>query len=181
MYHPRSHARGISLWESLATLSIVATLTAAALPSFDDTFARARLVTGVNSMVGSLHFARSAAILRNIPTAVCLSGDGARCLEAAGTAARGWLVFYDVQRGGPVRIDAPDTLLRRIELPGRITVQGSRAAVTYWPTARAGTTSTFLVCHAARPREGRAVVVSQTGRPRTVADGSWTERLRCSA
>jgi hypothetical protein len=79
-----------------------------------------------------------------------------------------------------VQLGAADNLLRHVELPGRVSMQGSRTAVTYWPTSRAGTTSTFLMCHAGRPLEGRAVVVSQSGRPRVVVDGTWTQRLRCS-
>jgi type IV fimbrial biogenesis protein FimT len=174
-----SRVGGVSLWELLATLSIIATLGATAVPSFAPTIARARLSASVNSLVGSLHFARSTAILRNVPTAVCLSADGLRCVEQASSAARGWLVFHDVERGSPVQLDTLDSLLRHIELPERISIRGSRLAVTYWPTSRAGTTGTFLMCHASRPDDGRAVVISQTGRPRTVTDGSWTERLRC--
>jgi type IV fimbrial biogenesis protein FimT len=179
MFHAPAGVRGVSLWELLVTLSIVAVLGAAAVPSFAPTIARARLSATVNSMVGSLHFARSEAILRNIPTAVCLSGDGVQCLERLSQDARGWLVFQDVERSVPVQLGSSDRLLRHVALPDRITLQGSRMAVTYWPAARAGTTSTFLMCHAQRPLEGRAVVVSQTGRPRTVVDGTWTGRLRC--
>ncbi len=171
---------GVSLWELLATLAIIATLYAAAVPSFGITSARARLSAGVNALIGSLHLARTAAMLRNQPTVVCLTSDGVRCTDRTAWAARGWLVFYDLERGGSVQLDARDVLLQRLDLPGPVTVQGTRAAVTYWPTSRAGTTSTFLLCHESRAGEGRAVVVSQTGRPRTVLDRSWNDRLRCT-
>jgi type IV fimbrial biogenesis protein FimT len=181
MLRPLRLLSGVSLWELLTTLAIVAVLYAAAVPSFGITSARARLTAGVNALVGSLHLARTAAMLRNAPTAVCLSMDGVRCADRIAPDARGWLVFHDIERGGAVQLDTHDVLLRRVDLPGRITVQGTRAAVTYWPTSRAGTTSTFLLCHEGRADQGRAVVVSQTGRPRTVLDGSWNDRLRCAS
>lgn len=180
MGRDRRGFRGVSLWELLAVLAIAGTLAATAWPTFGNTLARARLVSSVNLMVGSLHFARSAAAVRGQPTVVCLSADGIRCLEHAASPARGWLIFHDVRRSSPVRLDAADTLLRRTELPGRVTAQGTRTAVTYWPAARAGTTSTFLMCHGGRPEDGRAVIVSQSGRPRVATDASWTARLRCT-
>lgn len=173
-------SRGVSLPELLAVLCIVAALLAAATPAFRPTLARARLASSVHSMLVALHFARSTAILRGLPTAVCLSADGERCLASSAPDARGWLVFHDLARSTPVQIDAPDRLLRRFELPDEVTLSGSRAALTYWPVSRAGTTGTFLFCHADRPGEGRAVIVSRTGRPRTATDGSWTSRLSCA-
>ena len=174
-------SRGVSLWELLVSMAIAGTLAAAALPSFSLTGARARLVASHNLLIGSLHYARSTAILRNVPTAVCLSADGERCMLQAGAAARGWLVFHDVARHGAVQLETGDTLLRHVEVPAPVTVRGSRAAVTYWPVSLAGTTSTFLFCHPGRAADGRAIIVSQSGRPRTAVDGAWTARLECPA
>jgi Tfp pilus assembly protein FimT len=130
-------------------------------------------------LLGSLHFARSAAALQALPTVLCLSADGRRCLESPRAEARGWLVFHDVDRGSPVQIEGGDLVLRAVELPGRVSVRGSRSAVTYWPVARAGTTATLLLCHDGYPQHGRAVVISQSGRVRTAAGGEWTDQLRC--
>jgi hypothetical protein len=60
--------------------------------------------------------------------------------------------------------------LRQSRIPDGVVVRGSRAAVTFWPVARASLTSTFDVCDVRREVAGRAVVVSQTGRPR-IAEG----------
>jgi hypothetical protein len=54
-----------------------------------------------------------------------------------------------------------------------VAVRSSRAAVTFWPVAMAGTTGTFTFCAGA---DGRAVVISQTGRPRVE-----TKNLSCAA
>jgi type IV fimbrial biogenesis protein FimT len=174
-------ASGTSLWEMLACLALAATVAALVLPSFSLSSARGRLVASHNILLASLHYARSTAILTNLPTALCLSHDGLRCSREAGAPVRGWLVFQDLARRGAVEIDAADTLLRHVALPAPVTVRGSRAAVTYWPVARAGTTSTFLLCHAGHAQAARAIVVSQSGRPRTALDGAWPGTLRCPA
>jgi type IV fimbrial biogenesis protein FimT len=172
-------APGFTLWQLLAAMCIAAVLAASALPSFSLTFANARATASVNLLLGSLHLARTVAVMQAEPTAVCLSADGRRCIEQPRVAARGWLVFSDLARGGPVQLDPEDTLLRTVELPERVSVRGSRSAVTYWPVARAGTNATFLVCHPEHPQHGRAVVVSQTGRARTAPPGQGADALRC--
>jgi type IV fimbrial biogenesis protein FimT len=175
----RLPARGWTLPQLLVVSVLVAAIATAALPSFSLTLARSRSAASVNLLLGSLHFARSAALLQALPTAVCLTADGAQCLEQPDRQARGWLVFHDLTRGRTVQVDGEDTLLRAVELPSRMSAFGSRGAVTYWPVARAGTTATFLICPAGQPREARAVVVSQSGRARAAAGGEWTDRLRC--
>jgi type IV fimbrial biogenesis protein FimT len=179
---PRLHpAHGLSLWQLLVTIAVAAVVSAAALPSFRLTSLRARGTASVNLLLGSLHFARSAALLTASPTALCLTADHATCLADESIEARGWLVFHDIRRGTPVRRDAGDTLLRSTELPEGVFALGTRIAVSYWPVARAGTPVTFLLCHRGQPQHGRAVIVSQSGRVRTAGDGAWTSALRCPA
>ena len=170
---PQRKDRGFTALELLVVIAIAAVLVAMAAPSFSGLRRTASIGSAANQLLWALHYARSTAILRNVPAVVCLSADGARCLTSAGTPASGWLVFLDQQRSSPVQLNAADELLRNIPLPSQVTVQGTRAAVTFWPTARAGTTSTFKLCDARGDPRGKAVVVSQTGRPR-VADGDAT-------
>jgi hypothetical protein len=61
-------------------------------------------------------------------------------------------------------------VLRRFRVADGVVVHGSRAAVTFWPVARTSLTSTFDVCDAKQEIAGRAVVVSQTGRPRVAVE-----------
>lgn len=161
--------QGVSLVELLLVLAIAGSLALLAAPGFEAARRNAHLSAAVNELVGAMHYARSTAILRNVPTALCLSADGSSCLERAGVEARGWLLFVEHERRDPVQRNAADELLRTGALPGRVTVRGTRAAVTFWPAARAGTTATFRFCHAPGARSGRAVIVSRTGRPRAAA------------
>jgi type IV fimbrial biogenesis protein FimT len=169
------------LWQVLIATAVAAVLAAGVLPSFSHTSIRARSAASINLLLGSLHLARSAALLTAQPTALCLTADHATCLAGEAIEARGWLVFHDVRRSHPVRLDAEDTLLRSATLPEGVFALGNRTAVNYWPVARAGTPVTFLLCHRGQPQHGRAVIVSQSGRVRTAAEGAWTAALRCPA
>lgn len=158
--------RGHTLWELVTVLAIVAVIAAAALPGFSRLRASSALTAGADRLLGTLHFARSHAILVGLPTVVCLSADGASCVARGPARARAWLVFENLHAEfTPVR-DPGEAILRSHFLGRDTEVRASRGAVTFWPTARAGMTSTFEFCSAHPGVRPRAVIVSQTGRPR---------------
>jgi type IV fimbrial biogenesis protein FimT len=164
---PRRIHRGVTLFELLAALGIVAVLSAVAVPSFRGQRNRALAVSSANSLLSTLYHARTVALLHGRPTVVCLSADGAQCLPAGPQRALGWISFQNDHSESPPRRDATETLLRSERFGSDLLIRGSRQAVTYWPISRAGTTATFTLC-AGRPAEAaRAIVVSQSGRPRS--------------
>jgi type IV fimbrial biogenesis protein FimT len=162
----RRRNRGFTALELLVVIAVAAVLVAVAAPSFSQLRHGASIGSSANQMLWALHYARSSAILRNVPAVLCLSKDGANCIPAAEASANGWIVFHDRDRGLPVQVNNADEVLHRLTLPQDVVVVGTRAAVTYWPTTRAGTTSSFKLCNARGAPQGRAVIVSQTGRPR---------------
>lgn len=162
----RARLRGFTAFELLTVLAISALLAALASPSFSELRRSAGVVSSANQMLWALHYARTSSLVRNLPTAVCLSADGANCLTSTAATGSGWLVFYDVERSLPPQIAGADELLRSVQLPPGFTVHGTRAGVTFWPASRSGTTATFTICPERGRPEGRAIVVSQTGRPR---------------
>lgn len=165
--------RGLTLAELLITLAIVALLLLLAVPSFERVRVNAASLAAANALVGALHFARSQALLRGLPAVLCLSADGERCISGArAPVARAWLVFLNRRTERSPQRDAEDPLLRRYQLPADLSLLGSRGAVTYWPVSRAGTTATFTVCARARLAANRAVIVSQSGRPRQRQDAA---------
>lgn len=163
------HTRGagFSLAELLITLAIVAVLAALSTPGFQRSRTEAASLTSAHALLRALHLARSQALLRSEPAVVCLSADLARCATRSATdSIRGWIVFLNLRPERTVQRDPQEPLLGVFELPERLRLTGSRSAVTYWPVSRAGTTATFTVCDPGRLARTRAVIVSQTGRPR---------------
>jgi len=167
-------SRGVTALELLFVVAVLALLASLAAPSFASLQRAAALSAAANQLVWSLQQARSSAILQGVPTTLCLSADAVSCVGSRNADARGWLVFQQQPGRAAGDIDAATPRLRNVRLPTRVTVNGSRAAVTYWPAARAGTTSTFDLC-VSGTSVGRSVVISQTGRPRVA-----TEAVACN-
>jgi type IV fimbrial biogenesis protein FimT len=175
----RHRLHGLSWAELLAVLSIVALLAVLATPSFTRLRANAASMSAAQTLFGALHHARSQALLHGLPAVLCLSADGRRCLrDARRGQARGWLVFVDrVQQraaSGPPQFDPGDILVSRFDAATPLQLHGSRPAVTYWPVSRAGTTATFTICAPQGLAAPRAVIVSQSGRPRLRHGASGT-------
>ncbi|HEV7716446.1 MAG TPA: GspH/FimT family pseudopilin [Steroidobacteraceae bacterium] len=166
--------RGFTVLELMVVVGIAAVLATLAVPSFGSLRRAAGLSAATNQLLWALHFARSAAVLNGQAVTLCLSADDATCVGSAAASARGWLVFY--QSSGPSAVhssgqpDPGNPLLHSFQLPVDVAVHGSRAAVTFWPVTRASSTSTFDLCSVGASAPGRAVVVSQTGRPRVAVE-----------
>jgi type IV fimbrial biogenesis protein FimT len=162
--------RGVTALELLVVVAVAAVLATLAVPSFGSLRRAASVSAATNQLLWALHFARSSAILNGLPVTLCLSKDDATCLESAVTAGTGWLVFYQPSGRVAARPASDHPLLHSFRLPADVTVHGTRAAITFWPVTRAGTTGTFDVCNVGATPRGRAVVVSQTGRPRVAVE-----------
>lgn len=169
---PRRH-RGLSALELLATLGVAAVLTGLAVPGFAAFRRSADVSSAANELIWALHLARSSASLRGEPVTLCLSGDEGACLRTSEASAAGWLVFQAAGQVGSGAQTVPSgPVLHRFRLPEAVAVQGTRPAVTFWPVARAGSTSTFEICDLSRRTPGRSIVVSQTGRPRVAVEAA---------
>jgi type IV fimbrial biogenesis protein FimT len=169
--------RGVTAFELLLTLGLIAILFALAAPSFTRGARNSRVLATAQELLHGLHVARSQAMLANRPATLCLSNDGATCMTNGRAAARGWIVFLvDSMPQSATRAATP--VLRRFQADD-LAFYGSRSAVTFWPVSRAGTTDTLVVCDPQRLAAGRAVVVSQTGRPRMAAADDARVRSTC--
>lgn len=105
-------AHGFTLLELLATLAMGTILLAISIPSYSFFINANRLVTVTNSMVASLHLARSEAIKRRLRVTVCKTGNAMIAMPSCDTTAswqQGWLVFVD--GGAKGVIDSSDILL----------------------------------------------------------------------
>jgi type IV fimbrial biogenesis protein FimT len=162
--------RGLTVTELLVTMAIAVVLASLAVPGFATLARTFGLSSAANELLLALHTARSSAVLRGLPVAVCLTADDDTCLTLPDAAAQGWLVFVPEGGAGVTSQPRVREVLSRFQLPRRLTISASRPTVTFWPVTRASSTSTFDLCDVAGV--GRSIVVSQTGRARVATEAT---------
>ena len=171
-FHRNSTCRqlGVSLFDALVTVFVIATLTTVGIPSFKEMLVRNEQVTAINALITALHLARSEAIKRVTRVGLCPSRDGQECMDAGGNGAEwhfGYLVYVD-QNGNRAH-DNQEPVVHRFDAQSRIRIYTpqSRDHVTYQANGFAsGTNATFLFCDPAKTVPARSVILSNTGRPR---------------
>lgn len=173
----RSLHGGVTLYETLVALAVIATVALIGIPALQSVLASTRLVTATNTLVTALYVTRSEAIKRGRRVVLCPSRDQRSCTRA-GDWHVGYVLFVD--DNGNRRLDGGEALLQVFDAPTGVTVRSSagRLQVTYLPNGLAsGSNLSFAVC-ARGAGAGRAVVVSNTGRAR-VAQRMPDGRLPC--
>lgn|SRR5690625_1525756 len=88
------HSRGVTLVELVATLAVLAIITALAAPNMGRWLETQQATTAHNALLGSLHLARAHAVTSGQRTVVCKSADGRTC-ASEGSWNQGWMVFED--------------------------------------------------------------------------------------
>lgn len=157
---------GFTLTELLIALAIAGILATIGAPAMGSLLARTQEATIEASVAGSLRHARTAAVMRNARVLVCPSNDGARC-HAGSDWQHGWIVAQDADHDGQ-----PDTgkviIARQASLPRgtRVITSAGRVRIVFHPNgSAAGSNARFTICHA-RERDGKSVVISNSGRVR---------------
>ena len=107
--------QGLTLIEQMVTLAVAIILVAVGMPLFSGIVANNRAVAQTNSMVSALNLARSEAVRRGTPVAVCASTTPLptatpACATSSPVWTNGWFVFADDDDDGVV--DSGETLLR---------------------------------------------------------------------
>ncbi len=168
-----SDHRGMTAIELLAALSIVAILSAMAIPAFRDFLQNNRAAEQSNALVGALALARNEAVTRGIPVSVCASTDGASCDAVGGLFTfwtPGWIVFTDAAGTLGTVDDAavpPDTVLRVLPaLSGDATLASNTNFVSYTPSGflSGGQVSFMLAVPDCTGDQNRQIVINPQGR-----------------
>ncbi len=170
--------RGISLYELLMTLALVAVLLGLAVPSFSGIVARNRMHTEINALFHAIHLARKESIMRHKVVSICPSNDGLSCAPGRDWSA-GWLMFENADRDEPPRRDAGEALLQAHTVGENVRVTANRLGFTLRATRKRATNGTFVVCDTAGRAAPRALVVSYTGRPRVATKTPRGDPYRC--
>jgi type IV fimbrial biogenesis protein FimT len=127
------YQNGVTLFEVLIALAIVAIVSVMALPTMNASLQNSRVRTISTDFTSSLNYARSEAVKRDTPVSVCASQDTTN-YNTCGTAAdwrNGWITFIDPAGNGSIiatnRLGIRESFTGVImtTTAGRVTFQGT--------------------------------------------------------
>ncbi|MEM7612990.1 MAG: GspH/FimT family protein [Pseudomonadota bacterium] len=173
----QSAAEGFSLIELLAVLAIVAVVAALGAPPLGDWLAEQRMRADLAALARDFHFARHEAAKRNVTVSLCASNDAVSC-SGSRTWSAGWIVFANLDGDRPASRDQGEPLLVVRQQTARNRIVSNRADFQLRGDLRRATNGTVLACHTKRRIAPRALVISYTGRPRSVR-GNPSRSLAC--
>jgi type IV fimbrial biogenesis protein FimT len=188
-YSPPKPA-GFTLVELLVVTVIIAILLGIGSPSFSEFRRNARLTSAANDLLAAAQLARTEAIKRQIPVAICpavLPGGDPVC---SGVDYRGWITFVDLN-GDCVRSEDEDVIRADGPLDRSLTGNSNGTCISFGANgfarnAGAPRTSQILFCDkdwGAKVLSGtnlsaaRGMLITNTGRVEIVRDdkrlGKW--------
>jgi type IV fimbrial biogenesis protein FimT len=171
---------GFSLTELLLTIALLGIVTGFTVPSFRTLQLDAARTRQVNQFVQAIHLARSEAMKRNGTVSLCPSQDAQTCAAPGAGWEGGWIVFANLDRDAPAIRD-PDEPVVQAYAPwrgGRL--RGNRATLSFRSFGQSGVTATFTLCDSRGSDAARAVIISQTGRPRIALQTATGDALDCA-
>ena len=157
-----------TLIELLTTLAITSILLGTGIPALTEMRHNQSLRTASNALFSSALLARNEAVKRNRPVLVkALNGDW----------NRGWIVFADLNDNA--ELDPGEPLIAQLKTPDSIMIKGNTPVaryLRYTPTGQskrlggAFQAGTLTLCHSSGKPPIRRLVLSATGRLRSVID-----------
>lgn len=179
MTRPPRQSAGFTLIELMLTVMIAGVLLGLGVPAFTDIIRNNRLAAASNDFLRSTQLARSEAVKRQVPVAVCATSNANAmpplCNDGAFTQ---WIVFADLNNNWQVDANEP-IVERHAALNAAVSVRNDNdGIVSYAPSgfanpAGAKTSSTRIVICDARGNSqvgtnstARLIFVERTGRAR---------------
>lgn len=169
--------KGFTLLELMTVIALVAVIMAFAVPSFREFGLNSRMTSAANDFLGSLQLARSEAIKRQQPVALCASDDPRDAAPVCAPTFSGWIVWVDAD--GDATVDATEAVLARHDLlDPSLVVSSNGNFVSYAPNGFAqsnvgGTpaATALLICDergdaaSADTYRKRVIAFPRSGRP----------------
>ncbi|MGH8262708.1 MAG: GspH/FimT family protein [Steroidobacterales bacterium] len=171
--------RGFSLIELLVALAILAIALAFGSPSLRNSHLNARRAAAVNAFMHTLYSARSESLLHVEFVSVCPSLDQQQCSANRGDWTAGWISFINKDHDQPAHVDPGETVLSRHAAVAGVRILANRDSLVFRHDSFTGTTASFFFCDERGGSAARAVIVSQTGRPRLSESDAYGKPLKC--
>lgn len=163
--------------ELMVTLTLVALLVAIAAPNFRSFMLNSRMTGSANDLLSSIQLARSEAIKRQLPVAICGSDNPEAGLPACTAQFTGWVVWADAD--DDAAIDAGEFVISTHERVNNVSLYSNgNGFASFAPNGFSRisiggnpATTLVLMCDERRNQlvgdtyRKRAVALSPTGRP----------------
>jgi len=175
----RGAASAFSLIELTVALAVVAIVIAAGTPALRTTILDARRAAAVNAFMHTLYSARAESLLHVQFVSVCASRDQQQCSTAPADWSEGWISFVNKDHDNPARVDPGETVVERHGPVAGTRVIANRDSLVFRHDSFSGTTASFFFCDERGGRHARAVIVSQTGRPRLSESDAYGRPVPC--
>lgn len=164
----RNIQNGLTLLELIVGLAIVSFSLILGFPSFSASLNRAKVQTVSSAFSTSLAQARLLAVLKRTKAVVCPSQNGHYC-DSSTQWEQGWIVFLDSnqndQREKSEAIVSVQTAYAGVKVRS---TQGRRRVSFQADGRSAGSNLTMTVCAATQSMYARQIVLSNSGRSRSV-------------
>jgi type IV fimbrial biogenesis protein FimT len=171
-------AAGFTLIEFVMTAALIGFVVGWGLPSFARMSLNATQTAQVNLFLQAIYLARSEAIKRNGVVSLCPTVDGATC-SPSGDWQRGWLVFVNDDHDSPAMRDAGEELLHAYAAWDTGHILSNRTTLSFRAFGQSGVTATVTFCDSRGAPQAKAIIISQTGRPRVSTRSSSGTALTC--
>jgi type IV fimbrial biogenesis protein FimT len=171
---------GYTLPELVFCVALLAGLVAWGVPAFRELRLDAARSGEVNLFLQTVYIARSEAMKRNSVVSLCPSVDGRRCASPGTGWEQGWIVFVNTDQDSPAVRDDNEELLQAYGPWPQGRVLANRPTLSFRAFGQSGVTATYTFCDARGGPSARAVIISQTGRPRVSDRNASGAPLACA-
>ena len=178
---------GFTLIELIVTMSVALIIMTMAVPGFRTLTDSNRMTNQINQIIGALKSSRSEAVTRGLSVTACKRNIAGTNCDTTVNWEDGWIIFTDTDEDG--NVDGGDDTVLWAQAPigggNRIAFSAtSNNRVTYastgFPAGNSGMfAGAFTVCDSRGAEYAKAVVVSNTGRPRKSDTDNFGNPLTC--